>query len=414
MSKKAKNIKKNRAFTLIELLSVIVVLGVLFLYITPKLSSLIKMGGKTETELIEERVLRAAREYANDYNPSFYDRLINEGDTNYIFKSDLLKLGLIDNDEVSKLDNFVAVKGELLANDKIKYTVQYLDNSESDYLTDELYQMIQDLNNRLTVMNYTVSSHTSSIETLNDQTNTQTSTIDSLGDRVTTNSASINSVSDRVTTNSASITGINSSISTINSTITALTNKSNANNVFLKTYPVGSTYITSTNTNPGTFLGGTWTLVDKEFSLLSEVTSTTDALAKYFTVNTTNAVADGSSILVNRKDHMVYVRLRVKNNVILNDNTIELGTFKYSGLGFTRLAQTIIDYPSGSDGGNGIALISVAYNTGSTNSVEVITKASNGTIAAGSIIIFDYTFQIFNHTWMNDSACDKFYWKRTA
>ena len=177
---------KKKGFTLIELLSVVVILGVLFFFITPKINTLIKSGERKEIELIEERVLSAAKEYANE-NANFYDNLKNVGDSNYVYKSELLRQGLIDENEISKLDNFVRIKGELLENDKISYRIMYLDNNQSAYTTEELYQMIQDLSNR-----------------------------------ITSNSANISAKSP------------------------------------LDSYPVGSIYISTTNTNPGTIFGGTW------------------------------------------------------------------------------------------------------------------------------------------------------------
>ena len=150
---------KKKGFTLIELLAVVVVLGLLFMFVTPKLSQLIKNGGKTETQLIEERVLFAAREYANNYDSSFYDRLVHEGDINYIYKSDLEKSGLLSELDVSRLDDFVGVKGELLNNDKIKYIEKYINNSSTQYTNQELSSMIQNLNAELLYAKNTIKFH---------------------------------------------------------------------------------------------------------------------------------------------------------------------------------------------------------------------------------------------------------------
>ena len=139
---------KKRGFTLVELLAVIVILGVVFLFIVPRLSTLIKKGEKNQKDILEERVLIAAKEYVSNYNRNFYDSLVNEGDYNYVYRTDLLKSGLVDENELKELgNNLVGVKGELLNNDNIKYTLAYIDNPVNGYCEDEVYLMIQQLKN---------------------------------------------------------------------------------------------------------------------------------------------------------------------------------------------------------------------------------------------------------------------------
>lgn len=137
--------KDKKGFTLIEMLSVVVILGMIFMFILPNINVLFTMGNKTETELIEERVLKAAKEYVNNIDVEFYTKLYKEGDTNYIYKSDLIDAGLITNEEMSKLNTFAGVKGELLENDRIRYTVEYINASNNEYTNEELYLMMQNL-----------------------------------------------------------------------------------------------------------------------------------------------------------------------------------------------------------------------------------------------------------------------------
>ena len=78
--------KKKNAFTLVELLSVIVILGITFMFVIPSITELFTMGNKTEIELIEENVLSAAKEYVNKIDGTFYKSFYKEGDTNYIYR----------------------------------------------------------------------------------------------------------------------------------------------------------------------------------------------------------------------------------------------------------------------------------------------------------------------------------------
>ncbi len=134
----------NKAFTLVELLAVIVILGILYTFM---LSSIKNLNNKTEVELIEERILVAAKEYVNEYDKGFYSNFFVEGDINYIYKSDLVNTGLIEED-ITDDSNFV-VKGELIKNDKIKYTVEYLSNENKNYTLEELYNMIEVLQDKV-------------------------------------------------------------------------------------------------------------------------------------------------------------------------------------------------------------------------------------------------------------------------
>ena len=122
---------KNRrnGFTLVELLAVIVILGITFMFILPNLTGLVQKGSKTEIELIEERVISAAKEYINNIDGTFYTELYAVGDVNYIYISDLINAGLIEEEELSKLNSALRVKGEVLENYKIRYTLEYTNSN---------------------------------------------------------------------------------------------------------------------------------------------------------------------------------------------------------------------------------------------------------------------------------------------
>ena len=115
----------KRAFTLIELLAVIVILALTFLFVMPQINSVMKKGENSSKELIEERVITAAKEYIVNYDSGFYDNIINVGDYNYVYIDDLINNGLITEDDINELDEFTMVKCELIENDKFKYTIIY-------------------------------------------------------------------------------------------------------------------------------------------------------------------------------------------------------------------------------------------------------------------------------------------------
>ena len=169
-------------------------------------------------------------------------------------------------------------------------------------------------------------------------------------------------------------------------------------------YPIGSIYITSTNSAPT--VGGTWTLIDKEFA---PYVSTTSA----FTINTTNTTSVGNYLLI-RKGHEVILRLQIKNKVALSTSNLVLGTITSATFG---ISSGYADWgvQGNSDGGTGLVMASMTESSGtwSLTSMCAVTRTSGGSIAAGNTI--DFVFRpVFDMEKMLDSACNKFYWKRTA
>lgn len=185
-------------------------------------------------------------------------------------------------------------------------------------------------------------------------------------------------------------------------------NAENLNNNFNLMHPIGSIHITSENINPSVELGGTWELINKEFS--SAKGSDTGA-GTYFSKNQTN-VGDYSFYFV-RNGNNIDIRLMVKNNVELSDDSVALGNILFEELGFTQMYYSLYSHLGGTDGGDAVVQSSLMYDTGAVTAVDVVHKNSGSNVSANSEIYFEFSFTV-PMEYMIDSACDKFYWKRTA
>lgn len=178
--------------------------------------------------------------------------------------------------------------------------------------------------------------------------------------------------------------------------------KTRIDNIVNTIYPVGSVYVTSTNTNPANILGkGTWTLVDKGFKSYSIFTPDMFTAA-------TNVVAD--TVYLSRGANTIRIRLSLVVNAALSDTGMKLGTLNWDVVGITGLHAALIELLSFRDGANGGIAYSVYHESGEIQQLDVFDV---DTIASGSTFFLDFTF-VVGYDRMLDSVCDKFYWKRTA
>lgn len=173
-------------------------------------------------------------------------------------------------------------------------------------------------------------------------------------------------------------------------------------------HPIGAVLITNANTNPSSKLGGTWKLINKEFS--STKNSDTGS-GNYFNKNTTN-VGDYGLYFV-RNGNSIDVRLMVKNNVELGDDKVILGNILFESLGFSQMYYSLYSHLGGTDGGNAVVQCNLMYDTGEVSANDVVHKTTGSNVAVNSEIYFEFSFTV-PMEYMLDSACDKFYWKRTA
>lgn len=164
-------------------------------------------------------------------------------------------------------------------------------------------------------------------------------------------------------------------------------------------YSVGSVYVTSTNTNPSAKLGGTWELIDKEFSCSGPVSGGLN-------INTTNV--SKHSCYWSKTGHTIVFEIVFTNKVNITDTTLDIGQIDLQELGVTRFDNTCRNVGF-SDGGNAAVFI-IATQTGAISSVDIIPESS---IASGNTIYLTITYNV-SQAYMLDFTCDKFYWKRIS
>ena len=163
-------------------------------------------------------------------------------------------------------------------------------------------------------------------------------------------------------------------------------------------YPVGSVFIASENTNPSTMFGGTWTLINKYFTPYHGAITAT-----------LKSGATSADIGMTRDSTSIRLRITIVNKVALTDTAVDLCQLPLSTLGVSNIGYTW--YGSGvSDNGNSVTQATLVYDTGIFQHTDTFNVSS---LATESKIHYEVNLVI---PWERrlDSACDRFFWKRTA
>ena len=195
---------------------------------------------------------------------------------------------------------------------------------------------------------------------------------------------------------------------TTNRTIT-LPDASGTVSLLETTYPVGSIYTTSTNTNPGTWLGGTWTLIDKSYKY--------QWITSGFTFNSTNI--GGGDFVAIPHGHSIAFRLNWTFKIAVSDSEIEIGTLTKTSVGITATSSGYLVFPVAfNDMYNAIGQGAFNFANDTTalfKTYDWVTRATSyPAVNADNSSYVYFVYVARGQSEMIDSFCDQFVWKRTA
>ena len=168
-----------------------------------------------------------------------------------------------------------------------------------------------------------------------------------LAGRIESNTTNINNNKSELETK------INNNKSELQSNIDSLTDKNVNSNIFLRTYPVGNIYVSTSSTNPSTIYGGTWKL-NREFNDIIPVGSQVlyDSISGTGTVSKTQLIgAYNNSLLMNpgtvpSSYHVEYMASfqgsvgSAANIRIYLNNIVSSNVYTWSGDQFRVIGQT--------------------------------------------------------------------------
>lgn len=183
-------------------------------------------------------------------------------------------------------------------------------------------------------------------------------------------------------------------------------------------YALGSVIITNTNTNPGTTVGGTWELIDKEYKNDYRATYNFGGWAPATTNGATLELSSRGGFIWNGHSLSIQMVLVTPSAVELAKGAV-LGTLSRPSCGI-KDNGTFYQCPE-----NGIALVTTSdatytinydfYYDGTITFRSIVSSSGTArtTLPKGAKIYIDVPIQVLTSD-MLDGFCDKFYWKRTA
>ena len=180
-------------------------------------------------------------------------------------------------------------------------------------------------------------------------------------------------------------------------------------NRILNTYRIGDIYVTSTNSNPSDKLGGTWALIKKDFIPSSsrtaiERTISSELRTKIAIIKSSrigNSIHFSFRFTIGTKDIKDTAKLfyvdQGNHGLTANDNIYYTNNYDLVG-------ETL-------DGASSIQLR--LYRGIESEGYDGIYLLKGSTALANTTYFAEVTIPL-EPQYMADSACDKFYWKRTA
>lgn len=173
-------------------------------------------------------------------------------------------------------------------------------------------------------------------------------------------------------------------------------------------HPIGSCITMSTNTNPSTKLGGTWTLINKQYSVISSNSESVNFLKQ----NTTNVTTTKNYVFRNGNTIVLEFRFTPKSTITLQDDTVILGTLNTDVLGLTSFGATRYFLLAG-DSAEGIAQCKLDYTTNEISILDTVGTQGKTGLTAG-YLLSGQLVTVVKPEFMLDDACNQFIFKRTA